>query len=84
MILMISEVISIMVVAVRYRVPRDPTLVFLLGHHVYRGPARLLLTITGSHVATQLYLSDQNVVITNETSMILMISEVISIMVVAV
>ncbi len=38
-ILMISEVISIIVVLVGSRVPRDPTLVFWLGRHVCRGPA---------------------------------------------
>ncbi len=40
--------------------------------------------IEGSHVAIQLYLSDQNIVIINETNMILMILKVISIMVIAV
>ncbi len=47
-------------------------------------PAEPLLIIAGSHVATQLYLSEQNIIIANEINMILIISEVISIMVVAV
>ncbi len=44
MILMIFEVLSIMMVAVEYKVLQDPTLVFWLGRHVYRGPARPLQT----------------------------------------
>ncbi len=39
MILMIFEVISIMVIVVQCRVPRDLTLVIQLGRHVYKGPA---------------------------------------------
>ncbi len=64
MILMIFEVISIIVVAVRCKVLQDPTLVFWLGRYVCRGLAKPLHTWRPSLLKR--YFLKQNIVIINE------------------
>ena len=65
MILMIFEVIFIMIVAVRCKVPQNSILVFWLdSYHVYRSPARFLHMWQPS--LFKRYFLDQNIVITNE------------------